>query len=134
MDRAVRARGSKRRQVAGQRTVRNSDPDPNADQGEHTFIYSLLPHTGDWRSEVIPSAYDLNDPLILRLAVVAGVSLVTLLWWQLSSRNEHPVIQLRVLKNRQLSASIFLFVVLGFGLFGGAILFPMFTQSILGFT
>ncbi len=75
-----------------------------------------------------------SDPLILRLAVVAGVSLVTLLWWQLTSRNTHPVIQLRVLKNRQLSASIFLFVVLGFGLFGGAILFPMFTQGVLGFT
>src|SRR3982751_2847770 len=72
--------------------------------------------------------------LILRLSVVAAVSLVTLLWWQLSKRNEHPVIQLRVLKNRDLAASIFLFVVLGFGLFGGAFLFPLFTQSLLGFT
>jgi DHA2 family multidrug resistance protein len=62
------------------------------------------------------------------------VSLAALLWWQLSRRNAHPVIDLRVLKNRQLSASIFLFVVLGFGLFGGAFLFPLFTQSLLGFT
>lgn len=75
-----------------------------------------------------------SDPLILNLAIVAGVSLVGLLWWQLSPRNTHPVIQLRVLKNRDLAASIFLFVVLGFGLFGGAILFPLFTQGILGFT
>ena len=42
--------------------------------------------------------------------------------------------QLRVLKNRDLAASIFLFVVLGFGLYGGAFLFPLFTQTILGFT
>ena len=75
-----------------------------------------------------------SDAHIAWLAVLAGVSLVTLLWWQLSSRNTHPVIQLRVLKNRNLSASIFLFVVLGFGLFGGAFLFPLFTQTILGFT
>ncbi len=72
--------------------------------------------------------------LILRLSILAAVSLVTLLWWQLSSRNEHPVIQLRVLKNRDLAASIFLFIVLGFGLFGGAFLFPLFTQTLLGFT
>ena len=75
-----------------------------------------------------------SEPLIVRLTAVAVISLVTLLWWQLSRRNTHPVIQLRVLKNRELSASIFLFVVLGFGLFGGAILFPMFTQGVLGFT
>src|SRR5262249_8150968 len=43
-----------------------TDPDRNADQGEHIMTYSLLPHEGDWRTEVIPAAYDLNDPLILR--------------------------------------------------------------------
>ena len=36
--------------------------------------------------------------------------------------------------NRDLAASIFLFVVLGFGLYGGVIIFPLFTQSILGFS
>jgi alpha-mannosidase len=40
------------------------DPDPTADQGEHTFTYSLLPHRGDWREgRVIEQAYDLNFPL-----------------------------------------------------------------------
>jgi MFS transporter, DHA2 family, multidrug resistance protein len=75
-----------------------------------------------------------SSALIVRLSLVAGVSLATLLWWQLSPRNEHPVIQLRVLKNRDLAASIMLFVILGFGLFGGAFLFPLFTQTLLGFT
>jgi alpha-mannosidase len=41
-------------------------PDPIADQGEHRMIYSLLPHTGDWRNGVPENAYDLNDPVILR--------------------------------------------------------------------
>ncbi len=75
-----------------------------------------------------------GDATIVRLSFVAAISLVTLLWWQLSKRNTHPVMALRVLKNRDLSASIFLFIVLGFGLFGGAFLFPLFTQTVLGFT
>ncbi|MDB4952293.1 MAG: drug resistance transporter, EmrB/QacA subfamily [Gemmatimonadetes bacterium] len=75
-----------------------------------------------------------NSALILRLTVVSVVSLIGLLWWEMSSRNEHPVINFRVLKNRQLAASIFLFVALGFGLYGGTFLFPLFTQSLLHFT
>jgi alpha-mannosidase len=40
------------------------DPDPTADQGEHYFTYSLLPHQGDWRQGgVVKEAYDLNYPL-----------------------------------------------------------------------
>lgn len=38
-------------------------PDPEADQGEHQFTYSLFPHkTGLW--ETIKWAYDLNVPLL----------------------------------------------------------------------
>ena len=44
-------------------------PNPDADQGEHTFTYSLFPHTGDFRTGgVVQEAYDLNCPL----TVVAG--------------------------------------------------------------
>lgn len=43
-----------------------TSPDAHADQGEHFMTYSLLPHRGDWRENVIPEAYALNDPLILR--------------------------------------------------------------------
>ncbi len=39
-------------------------PDPKADQGQHRFSYSLLPHAGDWAA-TIPHAYALNDPLIV---------------------------------------------------------------------
>ena len=40
-------------------------PDPEADQGEHRFAYSLLPHQGSWNEETIAAAYALNDPLIV---------------------------------------------------------------------
>ena len=41
-----------------------TDPDPEADQGQHRFMYSLLPHAGDWAA-AIPEAYALNDPLVV---------------------------------------------------------------------
>ncbi|MDY7041502.1 MAG: glycoside hydrolase family 38 C-terminal domain-containing protein, partial [Chloroflexota bacterium] len=40
-------------------------PDPEADQGEHRFIYGLLPHAGKWDEATIAAAYALNDPLIV---------------------------------------------------------------------
>ena len=75
-----------------------------------------------------------QDPLIQRLAVIAVVTLGILVWWQLTPRNKHPVVDFHVLKNRTLAASIFLFVALGFGLYGGVYLYPLFTQTILRFT
>ncbi|MEJ2186015.1 MAG: glycoside hydrolase family 38 C-terminal domain-containing protein [Gemmatimonadota bacterium] len=39
-------------------------PDPDADMGTHTFTYSVVPHTGDWRSpDVLDAAEALNLPL-----------------------------------------------------------------------
>lgn len=39
-------------------------PNPDADQGEHTFTYSLYPHKGDFRTGgVVREAYDLNCPM-----------------------------------------------------------------------
>ncbi|RME59874.1 MAG: alpha-mannosidase, partial [Caldilineae bacterium] len=40
-------------------------PDPEADQGEHRFAYSLLPHAGSWGADTVAGAYALNDPLIV---------------------------------------------------------------------
>ncbi|BCL78277.1 alpha-mannosidase [Ktedonobacteria bacterium brp13] len=40
-------------------------PDPEADQGEHHFTYSLFPHAGSWNEETIRASYLLNDPLLV---------------------------------------------------------------------
>jgi MFS transporter, DHA2 family, multidrug resistance protein len=71
---------------------------------------------------------------ITRLAILSAVCLSTMVWWELTPRNPHPVVNFRVMKNRQLAGAIFLFVALGFGLYGGVFIFPLFTQTILGFT
>ena len=41
------------------------NPDPEADMGEHTFVYALYPHKGDWQTaRTHQLAYELNYPLI----------------------------------------------------------------------
>jgi alpha-mannosidase len=39
-----------------------TEPDAHADEGEHTFVYSLFPHEGGWDERTIAQAYALNDP------------------------------------------------------------------------
>ena len=38
--------------------------DPAADRGLHEFVYSLYPHTGDWRRGTVAQANELNAPLL----------------------------------------------------------------------
>ena len=75
-----------------------------------------------------------QDPAITKLAVLSAVCIAALLYWQLSPKNKQPVIDFRVLKNRDLASSLFLFVALGFGLYGGTFIFPLLAQDIFGFS
>jgi DHA2 family multidrug resistance protein len=99
-------------------------------------------HTGsvDWLGIALLTVgvggmqYWFDDKIIVRMAILATTSLAAMLWWELNPRNTHPVVNFRVLHNRTLAASLFLFVALGFGLYGGVFLFPLFAQGILHFT
>ena len=73
-----------------------------------------------------------NDPPILRLSIIAGISLIALIAWQLSPRNTHPVIDFRVLKNGSLSAGILLLIVAGFGFYGVSFIYPLMAQNMQG--
>ncbi|RED58571.1 alpha-mannosidase [Cohnella lupini] len=40
------------------------NPDPDADIGEHEFVYALFPHKGDWYAgDTVQEAWSLNNPL-----------------------------------------------------------------------
>lgn len=78
--------------------------------------------------------YWFNSVAIQRLSIIAAIALVSLVIWELWPRNEHPIIDFRILKNRSLSAGLVLFLALGFGLYGAIFIFPLFTQYILGFS
>ncbi len=44
-----------------------TDPCPDADEGKHTFTYSILPHANDFRdASVIDASWELNQPLYER--------------------------------------------------------------------
>jgi len=75
-----------------------------------------------------------NSPLIVRLSILSVVALAVMIWWELTPRNKTPVVDFRVLKNRELALSCGLFVALGFGLYGGVYIFPLLAQTLLGFS
>jgi alpha-mannosidase len=56
-----------------------TEPDPHADEGKHTFAYSLYPHAGTWNEQTIAAAYALNDPCrVLPMSGTAKVGQVSL--------------------------------------------------------
>jgi DHA2 family multidrug resistance protein len=75
-----------------------------------------------------------GDAWITRLSIIAVVATVGFVWWELSPRNKVPVLDLHVLKDRGLAAAVVLGLVIGFGLYGGVFIYPLFVQNILGFT
>ena len=69
---------------------------------------------------------------IVILSIVSALCLSVFIWWEL--RVQHPVINLRLLKNRTLSLSAMMTFILGFGLFSAVFLFPLYTQRTIGYT
>lgn len=74
-------------------------PDPNADQGEHLFIYSLYPHRGDWReAETVRRAYELNAPLIAVLEPAHPGELPSSGWF---ARTDAPTVVIETVKKAE---------------------------------
>jgi DHA2 family multidrug resistance protein len=67
---------------------------------------------------------------VTALAVTTVVSTVALVWRELTT--EHPIVDLRILRKRQVAVGCTLGAVTGMGLYGCIFLFPVFTQSLLG--
>ncbi len=73
-----------------------------------------------------------HKPYITFLAVLALVSVITFIWWELQQKE--PVVNLRVLQSRTLASAGFLTFCLGFCLFGSVFIVPVYCQYLLGFT
>jgi DHA2 family multidrug resistance protein len=65
------------------------------------------------------------------LAVVSAVSLALFLWHEVQVA--HPVVDLRVFRNRTYSAGVLLITNVGFVLYGSLVLLPIFLQTLLGY-
>ena len=73
-----------------------------------------------------------SSHLIVGFGIVAVVCLVSVVFWEL--RHEHPVIDFRVLKNRNFALGTLAMLVLGFVLYGSTMLLPVLLQTLLGYT
>jgi DHA2 family multidrug resistance protein len=68
------------------------------------------------------------------IAALAIVSAVTLVWLVIHElRTDHPVVDLRVFKERSYAVGVFLMTVVGFVLYGSLVLLPIMLQTLLGY-
>lgn len=69
---------------------------------------------------------------IIVLTITAIVGIVLFIWWELRVKN--PVVNLSVLKSRNLSIAAFMTLISGIGIFTSVFLTPVFAQRLLNFT
>jgi MFS transporter, DHA2 family, multidrug resistance protein len=73
-----------------------------------------------------------GSPFILWATVVAVSSLLALVIWEFITN--HPVVDLRLFKDRNFAISTFMMYVLGFVLYGTTVLLPILLQTLMGYT
>ncbi len=73
-----------------------------------------------------------GSPLITTFACMAAVLLLTFIIWEW--RHPDPIVDLKLLKNRNFGTAVFLQFILGMVLFGSTVLIPQYLQTLLGYT
>lgn len=73
-----------------------------------------------------------SSDVIKVCALIAGLSLVTFVWYEL--RIKSPAVNLRVLGNRNLAFTTIFTFVTGLGLFTSVFVYPVLAQRVLGYT
>ncbi len=68
--------------------------------------------------------------VVLTFLAIAGI--IAFIVRELTA--EHPIVDLRVLKDRSLAVGTLFTFILGFGLYSSVFIFPVFAQNLLGFT
>src|SRR5256886_1164343 len=66
------------------------------------------------------------------LAITSALSLITFIWHEL--RTDHPVVDLRILKSRQLAVGVVFGLVLGVCLYATVFVLPVYLQNVRNFT
>jgi MFS transporter, DHA2 family, multidrug resistance protein len=72
-----------------------------------------------------------GSPFITALMLVSAAAFVLLIWWEL--RRAAPIVDLRLLGNRDFAVTFTLMLMLGFMLLGSTYLLPAYTQSLMGY-
>jgi MFS transporter, DHA2 family, multidrug resistance protein len=72
-----------------------------------------------------------GSPFITALMLASAAAFVLLIWWEL--RRDSPIVDLRLLGNRDFAVTFILMLMLGFMLLGSTYLLPAYTQSLMGY-
>ena len=73
-----------------------------------------------------------GDPMIRTFAILAAATLIFFTWWEW--HHPDPIVDLKLLKNRNFGTAVFLQLILGMVLFGSTVLIPQYLQVLLGYT
>jgi len=73
-----------------------------------------------------------GDPMIRITSFLAVFLLIFFAWWEW--HHPDPIVDLKLLKNRNFGTAVFLQLVLGMVLFGSTVLIPQYLQVLLGYT
>ena len=73
-----------------------------------------------------------DDNIIVLLSVVSVFGLLFFIWREMTY--EHPIVNLKVLKDTNLRVGVIMSFIMGFGLYGSTFIIPIYTQSILGWS
>ncbi len=114
--------------------VRDSAHQQKADtiDGSGILLLALCVGSLQWMLERGERMDWFDSRFVTTLGVTALVSFALLIWQEL--RIKEPVIDLRVLKNRQLAAGVTMGAFLGFALYGSVFVLPVFLQGLHGMT
>jgi MFS transporter, DHA2 family, multidrug resistance protein len=69
---------------------------------------------------------------VVALAAISALSLIAFIWRELTF--DQPIVNLRVLKSRQLSVGVIFAAALGLAMYGSIFILPVFLQQLHGFT
>jgi DHA2 family multidrug resistance protein len=73
-----------------------------------------------------------GSSMITTFAILAAVTLIVFAIWEWN--HSHPIVDLKLLKNRNFGTAVFLQLILGMVLFGSTVLIPQYLQVLLGYT
>jgi DHA2 family multidrug resistance protein len=73
-----------------------------------------------------------GSPMIVTFACLAAGLLIVFAIWEWN--HSHPIVDLKLLKNRNFGTAVFLQLILGMVLFGSTVLIPQYLQVLLGYT
>jgi DHA2 family multidrug resistance protein len=124
--------------VASYLSYRFIEKDPVIDKEKHVidwlgiFLLALGIGSLQYVLERGESEDWFDSAKIVWFTLFAVVGIITFIWWELKEKN--PVVNLHIMKDKNLSFTTILTFVVGFVLFTSVFVFPLLLQRVLGYT